>query len=382
MESTPGKLNFDVLDGLRGLAAIGVVINHARGWLFAGNAVYLQSIGGWAHASFLDRALVAVLSLTGIGREYVVLFFVLSGFAIAYSVQRSSSVSHFYQRRFIRIYPPYLIGCAWAYLAFLICRSLRPDLFQIDSPSQNLHALYLSANFLEPIVIIRNLMFDPHGAFVGQFWSIAHEVIFYALAPLMLASAKPLARKIYFGFFLICGLVGLTFRPDFAASVPVAFLFLYGPYFALGVWSFDHLPMLQHRLAVPKPLVAVISFIFLLLILSLKLLISPLSPIPMLPAGLIAVFLIANFLHHGITSPSLRFFGKRSYSIYISHLATVVLCLVFYFYFTAHDRDMPILNPWLWMGAVLISLIVSLPVYEIGERWSKRTLEKMRSRRI
>jgi len=91
------------LDALRGLAALAVVLSHVA-----------EPKGG-ARAGAVVQGLVGFL---GYGRVGVVLFFVISGFCIHLRWARSLAegertaldFASFWKRRFVRLYPPYLVA--------------------------------------------------------------------------------------------------------------------------------------------------------------------------------------------------------------------------------------------------------------------------------
>jgi peptidoglycan/LPS O-acetylase OafA/YrhL len=87
---------YDVLDGMRGLAAIWVMIAHAS--LFGA-------------APLLKNAYIAV--------DF---FFILSGFVLAYSYggRRNMGLGSFMMRRLIRLYPMYLAGLALGTLVLIV----------------------------------------------------------------------------------------------------------------------------------------------------------------------------------------------------------------------------------------------------------------------
>jgi peptidoglycan/LPS O-acetylase OafA/YrhL len=99
---------FERADVLRGLAALGVALFHARVSLWVGWWELQRNPAGY---STLDHA-VAWLSVPApfLG-SLVLLFFVLSGFCVHQPIAGSGErfeVRAFFTRRFFRIYPPYL----------------------------------------------------------------------------------------------------------------------------------------------------------------------------------------------------------------------------------------------------------------------------------
>ena len=149
------------LDGLRGLAALYVVLFHC--WLYA-------------FPGYPDSSAPRVLDVLMFGRIAVVFFLVLSGFSLAISPARhgwrSGGVAQFLRRRAWRILPPY-----WAALAL----SLVVSLFVVpashygppDGSSLLVYGLVLQDVFFAP---------TPNGAF----WSIGVEAELYLLFPLVL----------------------------------------------------------------------------------------------------------------------------------------------------------------------------------------------------
>ncbi|MFJ9374338.1 acyltransferase family protein [Streptomyces sp. NPDC101455] len=149
------------LDGLRGLAALYVVLFHC--WLY--------TFPGYPNSSA-----PRVLDVLMFGRLAVVFFLVLSGFSLAISPARhgwrSGGVTQFLRRRAWRILPPY-----WAALAI----SLVVSLFVVpashygppDGSSILVYGLVLQDVFFAP---------TPNGAF----WSIGVEAELYLLFPLVL----------------------------------------------------------------------------------------------------------------------------------------------------------------------------------------------------
>ena len=149
------------LDGIRGLAAVFVVINH----------VFLRAFPGYPvdHAPFWAGWFIY-------GRFAVVVFIVLSGFSLALSPARHGwrldGVSQFAQRRAWRILPPY-----WAALAF----SLAVAWLVVPQPGQGVPG---ARSVLVNGLLVQNIVGAPSPN--RAFWSMAVEAQLYLLFPLLL----------------------------------------------------------------------------------------------------------------------------------------------------------------------------------------------------
>jgi peptidoglycan/LPS O-acetylase OafA/YrhL len=149
------------LDGLRGLAALFVVVNH----------VFLRAFPGYP----VDRAPFWAGWFI-YGRFAVVVFIVLSGFSLALSPAcrgwRLDGVSRFASRRAWRILPPY-----WAALVF----SLAVAWLVVPPPGQGApDARSVIVNGL----LVQNLVDAPTPD--RSFWSIAVEAQLYVVFPVLL----------------------------------------------------------------------------------------------------------------------------------------------------------------------------------------------------
>src|SRR5213595_602304 len=149
------------LDGVRGLAALFVVVNHIFERAFPGYPV--------DHAPFWAGWFIY-------GRFAVVVFIVLSGFSLALSPARHGwrldGVSRFAARRARRILPAY-----WAALAF----SLAVAWLVVAPPGQGAPD---AASVVVNGVLVQNLVGAPRPN--PAFWSLAVEAQLYLLLPLLL----------------------------------------------------------------------------------------------------------------------------------------------------------------------------------------------------
>ena len=159
------------LDTIRGIAIAMVFAFHALGPSFG---IDHLSWDGWFRDFSVPRSFLALLPAT-LGWSGVAVFFVVSGFCIHLSHERSrrKDFKVFFIRRFFRIYPPYLLALS---------------LFAFVVPWTRLKAGLLenAAQFGTHALLVHN--FDAR-YFFGinpAFWSIAVEVQLYLLYPVLL----------------------------------------------------------------------------------------------------------------------------------------------------------------------------------------------------
>ncbi|MFD8913201.1 acyltransferase family protein [Streptomyces sp. NPDC059575] len=149
------------LDGLRGLAALYVVLFHC--WLYTFPGYPRSSAPGW-------------LDPLSFGRLAVVFFLVLSGFSLAIAPARhgwrTAGVGRFLRRRAWRILPPY-----WAALVMSLVVA-----WFVVSPSH--YGLPTAKSVLVYGLVAQDVFTAPTPN--GAFWSIGVESELYLLFPLLL----------------------------------------------------------------------------------------------------------------------------------------------------------------------------------------------------
>lgn len=203
-----GTGRLDSLDGLRGLAALSVVLYHFTvrwvppNWpepLFPFNDVFLR------YAPVLDQ----------FGTYGVRLFFVTSGFVILMTLERSTSVLQFGVRRMARLWPA-MIVCAT--LSTLLINGLGTySRFESTQTFQVTWLEYLSSMvFIDPS-LVGTFFGAPEARWVeGVYWTLWAEVRFYALIALCWWMAGPRAfLPVWTGLqalslFAATGLIGQT----------------------------------------------------------------------------------------------------------------------------------------------------------------------------
>ena len=177
MERSP-KRHLDFLDPLRGFAILLVFLYHALGAAYGMDQL---SWGTWTRDFNVSGSFLLLFPAT-LGWMGVAVFFVISGFCIHLSFSRQPDWSMFVQRRFYRIYPPYLLVLLF---------------FAVIYPLSRLHFNngYDFAQIISHAFLIHNLDYRSHFGLNPSFWSVAVEVQLYALYPVVLALAGRLGWK-------------------------------------------------------------------------------------------------------------------------------------------------------------------------------------------
>lgn len=178
---------FELLDALRGLAALAVVIHHAA-------AVY---IGGMA----------------------VMAFFVISGYCIAAASasarKNNLGMGGFLWRRVRRIFPPYLLAIAfWAAL-----RGVKIFTGGANDLARPWTEWLQNLTLTQWLTLLPNPeSYPPHNPslFVGAFWSLCYEEQFYLVMGLMvvLAGLSAAAARWAVVALLVAGLAWNVASPD------------------------------------------------------------------------------------------------------------------------------------------------------------------------
>lgn len=167
------KHNISSLTGLRGLAAWWVVFYHFR-----------EAMGAGGGHPWLD-------TLFGHGYLAVDLFFILSGFVIAYNYAHFfthlnwSDVRSFYAKRIARIYPLHIF--------LLVLFLLNPIALHLFSASGELGSRYDPAYFLQSVFLVQNWGFAQELAWNIPAWSISTELAAYLMFPLVVFVLKRLS---------------------------------------------------------------------------------------------------------------------------------------------------------------------------------------------
>lgn len=275
--------HFESVHLLRGIAAMLVLMAHS-----------FRSFYFW-DAPWCDKAILDP------GQIGVSVFFVISGFVLPLSLQRTyrfQDFPRFLARRFVRIEPTYLasmvVAIAWVWTATRLAPNASP--WQFDLGQIAAHLLYL-------------VPFTDYAWVNDVYWTLAIEFQFYLFIGALFTIFRGAASK---NLYLVGGLIllfsSVTFLSDFCKPIQ---LIHFAPYFGIGM-----LAWLVCCYSVPTRL-----HVFLLSALVLIGYLGGLS-FSNLFFGAVAFFLI---LYWKPKKSHWRFFGTISYSLYVIHPPFVAL---------------------------------------------------------
>jgi peptidoglycan/LPS O-acetylase OafA/YrhL len=195
------------LDGLRGVAAIMVLLHHSLLMLpaFADYEWYSTLP---AHMSFGKFLLLRTpLRLVWAGQERAIMFFVLSGFVLSlpWLAGKPQSYGRFLLGRFCRIYPPYIAVMALAALASVLVGG-----HVLPNASVYFNQLGWShqpdSGTLPSILLVLS---DRHSEYINEaVWSLTWEVRIAMIFPLLVLPISRWRNKGAAGLYLFLLLLG------------------------------------------------------------------------------------------------------------------------------------------------------------------------------
>jgi len=347
MQRTNTHLPF--LDHIRCFAILFVFLFHCLGVSYGYDQLPWN---GWVRDWNVPGSFLALLPTT-FGWTGVSIFFVVSGFCIHLSHQRSRQKDWgtFFTRRFFRIYPPYLV-------ALLIFSFVYPwQTVQLESP-------YRVAQFLSHVVLLHNLDSRSFMAINPSFWSIALEVQLYALYPILLLMTRKLSWKKTLWILAIVEIAIRTasgihhtqhgeYLPRWFISGPISHWFSWaiGAAAAEAFLKYEALPFQRVPLWIFPTLTVGTAFV------------HPLEPFSFMFAALATVSVIAALLKRSDETPTrqpgmfhrqIAFLGTISYSIYLLHQPIIMLVPVYLAKLGMH------LSPIATVGVCYLMLVPTL----------------------
>jgi peptidoglycan/LPS O-acetylase OafA/YrhL len=310
------------LTSLRFFAALHVVVFHMR-------IEGLLPAGAWWYENF-----------AAVGYIGVNLFFVLSGFILIYTYAGTGvSLRRFWQARFARIYPAYVLSLmVSAPFFFFAVRHL-------DIPFLAWSKQHLAVACVLTLTLLQSWFPQAALTWNAVCWSLSVEAFFYLLFPILLLWSKEFTSRKLFGAVVVWSLVSLAVSViyivvhpdgiDKINSTETTLLWknvlsfnplLRLPEFLVGVFAGRLFLSMKNRAAAGTPLV-----LFGVAAVSTLVLVAGRIPRPMISAGFLspafAAIIYGLALRPGWTrfleTRMLVLLGDASYSLYLLH-STVI----------------------------------------------------------
>lgn len=320
---------------LRFVAAFMVVVHHAQ------IALVDHGLAGPAIAN--------AAHMTDLGAAGVHVFFVISGFIMVLTTHAaepgSATAWEFLVRRFLRIYPFYILCC----LLYLVIFAL------LGNPN--------TLSFPELMLAMALVPGHSYGI-IGPGWTLAYEIYFYicfAVGLLLAGRRGLLAVSVY---FIICVFLGTIagIEQSWLAILtnPLLFEFLLGAWIAMLVLRPEPL---NPKIATPMAAVALVAFFSAIAFDYTKI---PTVILWGVPAALLVMALTTMERVDGIPEwmKAFKFSGDASYALYLLHILILDIVLV-----AAKSLGAgPGLGAVWWILGVLISIAVSFAAHAYLEK--------------
>lgn len=350
------------LDGLRGVAILLVMGFH---YFYHLESYYYKSTL-YPYGETFSNVLVFKYGYMG-----VELFFIISGFVIAMTLESSRSVIDFVIRRFVRIWPALIVSAVLTF--FLLNWS--------DSPFA-LTRRQFWPNFLPSLTLTPTSLWSgwfPKVDFVtGVYWSLVVEIRFYMIAVILfwLFSREKLARNLVI-FTLIIYIVRALLRramPGYNGVYDALFIPDYMPWFAAGAIFYE---LYKERLAKSAALVMLAIMYVLIARVSTNYAMIGRDPVF---ASTTALFFLALFWLLATKPTSMKIFevrplvwiGECSYSIYLYHYAIGMILI------SQVSKTIGLIPQLLLVAAIsLLVLVVGRVSYATVENPSRRWLTRL-----
>ena len=189
------KTRYDILDGLRGVAAILVVVSHVCECYMPSSRMWSQWVG---HAHLA-----------------VDFFFALSGFVIAYAYDdRWGKMSYwdFAGRRLLRLHPLVVLGCVLGFAVYLIYgKWVDPNMARL--PLWMAGLLFAMTCFMLPVPrVVGGVAVFNMNPFNGPNWSLTYEYVANILYALVF---RRLGKRMLALLMIIAGVLSVCFVMKF-----------------------------------------------------------------------------------------------------------------------------------------------------------------------
>lgn len=199
------------LDGLRGIAILLVILYHALG------------VEGYENAFHYNHK-YNEFPLFKYGFLGVELFFLISGFVILMTLEKSKNFINFIYKRWIRLFPAMFIATILSYTTVSI-------FYERPFGHPNIYSIIPGLIFIDPILLGKLFNYE-FIKLVGSFWSLYVEMMFYIIFGLSFFLFKRNKALIILFSLYIYAVIGLYYPLKFSN------LFVYYGWFTSGCLAY------------------------------------------------------------------------------------------------------------------------------------------------
>jgi peptidoglycan/LPS O-acetylase OafA/YrhL len=359
---TAASLNLRGLDSLRGVLAVYVLVGHCRWLLWSGHAAWMAA----PHSPWLEPVVYAFASFR-YGREAVMVFFVLSGFFIHLRVAQRQSrdvvrPGDFYGRRAHRLGAPYAFALMVTVALDAIGRQRFPGLYLAATGDALIDGVFIRTGYqwqsVAPALLVLPSTLGFDFGTNGPLWSLAYEVVYYALYPAWLVLRQRSLLLAYLVVPVACAALGVVGSGAFPMTV-----LMYYPVWLTGAALAEILT--RNPAAVTGASAAAMFLTGCALHVSGGRWLPPAIPAMLFGGGAVALCATMSAAVANLTPVRVfEYVGVRSYTIYIVHFPLVALlgsALL------ASPAGRPF-HGWFAVGGAAIAIAFGCLCFEVCER--------------
>ena len=325
-------LNLKSLDALRGLLAVYVLAGHCRWLLWIGYSNWSQQ----PHPIW-QKFIVLFSSILRYGHEAVIVFFVLSGFFIHLRISKQltekfsfeHNLGQFIRRRFHRLVPPYVFALILTVMFDVVGMVLYPTLYQATTGDALLDNNFTRKGYslesvLPALLLLPSSLGQDFGS-NGPFWSLAYEIVYYAIYPLWLVLRKQSAVVAY-----TSGLIVAIVSSELLPSYFIGKVLSHYPIWLCGA-AMAELFIKRNKIHLLKSTFMWLPILVCLIVAFIGLHFPDLDNIKLFlnavlgSSIVLAVLKLPNSIWQSSFHKLFERLGMRSYTIYICHFPMVAL---------------------------------------------------------